>query len=203
MQTCCPQTRRHGFSLIELLIVVALILILAVLYYGGSSRSIQSRHKAACQKNLVTLHLALQFYANDTEGAFPTVANAKTSEEPLSLLVPKYTATTEPFICPGSKDPRLPEGQSFKGQRISYAYYMGWRATNSSEVIASDRQVNRSPKTAGQPLFSIDGKGPGSNHRQYGGNLLFVDGHAEMVPNVTPRDLAPPPSVTLLNPASP
>lgn len=190
----------QAFSLLELLIVLALILVLVSAIYSSSSGSRQTQLKVACQKNLQTLHLALQIYANDFEQRFPLVTNARTSEEVLTLLVPQYTATTAPFICPGSKDAPLPEGEPFGGRRISYAYYMGWRASNATEVLLTDRQVNTDPKTAGQPVFSVDGKAPGNNHNRFGGNFLFCDGHVQTVPARTPRDLVPPPDVVLLNP---
>lgn len=189
-----------AFSLLELLIVAALILVLMSVMYSSSSGSRQTQLKVACQRNLQTLHVALQLYANDFDGSFPHVAQARTSEEVLTLLVPKYTASTEPFICPGSKEPRLPEGEPISSGRISYACYMGWRLSNATEVLLTDRQVNTAPKTVGQPLFSKDGKGPGNNHHRFGGNFLFCDGHLETAPARSPRDLTPPAGVLLLNP---
>src|SRR3954451_1265551 len=93
-----------GFSLIELLITMALILILFVMMYGFSSRSHQQQQKVVCRKNLSTIQVALQIFANDHGGMFPEQTDAATSEAALAQLVPKYTAATEPFICPGSKD---------------------------------------------------------------------------------------------------
>lgn len=217
MSTRRPRLRRSGpgsdtrrlcaraFSLLELLIVLALILILATLYYGGGSRRAQARYQSACHRNLGTLHLALELYANDFQGRFPVVPGAVSAEIPLAVLVPRFTAATAPFICPGSKDPALPEGESFATRRISYAYAMGWHASNNpaGALLLSDRQVNTQPKSRGQPLFSTDGKGPGNNHHQFGGNLLFVDGHVEKVPALAPRDLTWPSPVTLLNPVAP
>ena len=191
---------RRAFSLIELLLVLGIILVLSGLLYSSNSRSYQTRQTAACQKNLQTIALALEVYAGDSHGAFPVVKTAATSEEPLSLLVPKYTAATGPFLCPGAKESPLPEAESFAARRISYAYYMGWRSTNAGTALVTDRQVNTQPKTRGQPLFSADGKGPGSNHGKFGGNILFIDGHAEAAAAAAPFNLTPPPEISLLNP---
>lgn len=193
-------TFAKAFSLLELLIVLALILVLVSAIYSSSSGSRQTQLRVACQKNLQTLHLALQIYANDSDGQFPVVTNPQTSEAVLTLLIPRYTSSTEPFICPGSKDPHLPEGEPIGEGRVSYACYVGWRASNATEVLLTDRQVNTDPKAAGQPLFSLDGKGPGNNHHRFGGNLLFCDGHVQMVPARSPRDLTPPSGVILVNP---
>ena len=190
----------EGFSLLEMLITIALIFVLFVMMYGSGSRSYQTRQKLACQKNLQTLFVALQIYANDHDGAFPVRSGAQVAEEPLSLLVPRYTSLTEPFICPGSKDARLPEGESFEKRRISYAYYMGRRAADSAELLMTDRQIDSQPKIRGQPMFSTDGKAPGNNHHKYGGNLLFGDGHLEISPAAAPISQVLTQGVVLLNP---
>src|SRR5436305_464359 len=73
--------RRGGFSLLEMLIVLALILIMSVMLYGSGSRSYQQKQKLACQKNLLNLHIALQLFANDHEGSFPVAPGARTAED--------------------------------------------------------------------------------------------------------------------------
>ena len=190
----------RAFSLLELLITTALILIMFVMLYGHSSSTHQRRQKQACQQNLQTIYVALQIYANDEDGSFPAKTNAQTSEEPLSLLVPRYTSVTEHFICPGSKDSRLPEGEPFEKRKISYAYYMGRHASDAAEVLMSDAQVNTQPKIQGQPVFSLDGKKPGNNHHRYGGNFLFCDGRMEMSRAKAPFSLLVTQGVVLLNP---
>jgi type II secretory pathway pseudopilin PulG len=190
-----------GFSLVELLCVLVILIILAVML---DSRLSGSRHHTAlelCRKNLQTISLALNIYANDNRGAFPFLNGAANSSGPLSLLLPRSTTETAMFTCPGSQDKALPEGESFAQRRISYAYYMG-RSTNSSpaEAILSDWQVNNLPKTKGQPLFSPDGKKPANNHDKDGGNLLLGNGGVIRSGPAAARDLPIPPGVTLLNP---
>ena len=189
-----------GFSLIELLIVLALILVMFVMMRGSGSRSRQDRDKAACQKNLHQVYLALEIFANDHEGLFPNVEGSKTSELPLSLLVPKYTVATESFICPGREDPGLPQGEPFAQRKISYAYYMGQRAADAGEPLMSDRQINTSPRNRGELLFSTNGVAPGNNHSKFGGNVLFVGGDVQASRAKAEFPLSPKQSVVLLNP---
>jgi len=186
--------------LLELLLTLAIILVLFVMLYGSSSRSAQSRQMAACQKNLQTIYVALEIYAGDFNGHFPARPGARSSEEPLSLLVPKYTSVTEPFICPGSVDQPLPEAEAFDQRKISYAYYMGRQATNIAEALVTDRQISTEAKTRGAPLFSPNGQGPGNNHNKYGGNVMFSDGRIEMVKPHVPFAIPVTPGVVLLNP---
>ena len=192
--------RRGGFSLLEMLIVLALILIMSVMLYGSGSRSYQQKQKLACQKNLLNLHIALQLFANDHEGSFPVAPGARTAEDPLALLVPRYTVDTRSFTCPGSKDSPIPPGGSFSRHKISYAYMMGRRSADAQELLMTDKQVNTDPKGPGQLLFSSNGKPPGNNHHKFGGNYLFVDGHVEMGSATASFPIAWPQGVELLNP---
>jgi len=190
-----------GFSAIELLAVMAILLLLFVLLWG--SRSSDNRQRQAqrdCQNHLQKIYLAMEIYANDHAGKFPEMPGARSSEEALDALVPHYTVDTAVFICPGSKDPPLPLGESFRQHKISYAYYMGRRAAESQAVLLSDQQVDTQPRKAGEYAFSSTGKPPGSNHEKLGGNFLFCDGHVELTPARVPFPIVLPQGVVLLNP---
>jgi prepilin-type N-terminal cleavage/methylation domain-containing protein/prepilin-type processing-associated H-X9-DG protein len=191
---------RAAFSLIELLVVVAVVAVLATLFFGFGSSGHSQRLTQQCESNLQKIHVALEIYARDHAEKFPETPGARTSEEALSVLVPKYTADTSIFICPASKDSPLPADGSFRDQTISYAYYMGRRLTATADVLMSDRQVNSESKTAGQPVFSSTGQPPGNNHQKSGGNLLFCDGNVAASPADASVSLVLTPDVVLLNP---
>ena len=195
--------RLVAFSLVEMLAVVAIMLILFVAMFGFSSRSHQQTQQKSCLKNLQMIHVALEIFSGDHDGVFPVQPDAATSEAALAPLIPKYIAATAPFICPGSKDKPLPEGEPFGKRRISYAYAMGARAGSATELLMSDEQVDTRPKAQGQPVFSTNGKRPGNNHHRYGGNLLFCDGHAETISALAPVSLVSTQSAVLLNPRQP
>jgi prepilin-type processing-associated H-X9-DG protein len=190
-----------AFSLIELLIVAALIIIMTTLYWSGGSRSYQTRQIANCEKNLEYVFVALKTYSGDNDGKFPFLAGAKTSEPVLSQLIPRSTTSTEFFICPGSKDKELPQARPFANRTISYAFYMGHTAAEGADQpLVSDRQVDTNSKLTGQLIFSADGKRPGNNHNKYGGNVMFCDGSVRSTPSLAAFDLTNPPYVVLLNP---
>lgn len=192
--------RPSGFSLIELLITLALISIMSVMLYGFGSASHQRSQKKLCADNLQKIYLALQIYANDFNGTLPQNTNAVTSEEVLDQLVPKYTADTSIFICPGGRDAQIPSGEPLHKHKISYAYYMGRRLDTPQAVLMSDRQVDTLPKRAGDFVFSPDGKSPGNNHHKFGGNLLQCDGSVQDSPAQLKFPLPATPGVMLLNP---
>ncbi len=155
---------------------LALLILLVVMWHGFGSRSNQMRQLKACEKNLLHLYMALDLYARDHDGRYPTVTNARTSEDALALLVPQYTVATDQFVCPGSKDSPVPSAATLARERISYLYLMGRRQGETGAVLMSDRWVDLLPKTKGAIVFSTNGAAPGNNHHQYGGNFLLVDG---------------------------
>lgn len=190
-----------GFSLIELLAVAAILLLLFTLYWGGNASDNRQRQALKdCQNHLQKIYMALEIYANDHAGKFPELAGARTAEEALDALVPRYTVDTAVFICPGAKDSPLPAGESFRQHKISYAYYMGRRAADSQQALMSDEQVDTRSKRAGEQAFSSTGKPPGNNHGKLGGNCLFCDGRAEPAPAQVPFSLLLTQGVVLLNP---
>ena len=119
--------------MIELLCVVAILLLVFMLYWGPSTS--QNREREAqkeCQTHLQKIYMAMDIYANDHAGRFPVLTGAVTSAEALDALVPRYTVDTAEFVCPGTKVAPLAAGESFRQQKISYAYYMGRRAAECS-----------------------------------------------------------------------
>jgi prepilin-type N-terminal cleavage/methylation domain-containing protein/prepilin-type processing-associated H-X9-DG protein len=190
----------QAFSLIELLVVVAILGILCTMAFSPSSAKYQRAKKQLCEANLEKIYVAMQLYASDFGGWTPTATNATTSETPLAALVPHYTADTDVFICPGGRDDKLASGANLKQGKISYAYYMGRELGNAADSLMSDRQVNTNRKSVNDDLFSATGQPPGNNHRKFGGNVLFTDGHVDMSPASAAFPLDYPTNVTLLNP---
>ena len=192
-----------GFAMIELLCVAAILLLLLTLYWGPSTSKNRAREaQKECQTHLQKIYMAMDIYANDHAGRFPILTGAVTSGEALEALVPRYTVDTAVFICPGTKDPPPPAGESFRQHKTSYAYYMGRRAADSQQVLMSDQQVDARAKAAGELAFSNTGKPPGNNHNKLGGNLLFCDGRAEATPPRLPFSLVLTQGVVLLNPSA-
>ena len=110
--------KAHGFSLVELLVVMALVLVLYAAMYGPSSASGQAKRRAQCVQQLQQMHQMLTLYAGEHDGAFPA-ARGSTSESALSQLVPLYTTDTSVFICPGSGHSALPGAEPVVEKRAS------------------------------------------------------------------------------------
>jgi prepilin-type N-terminal cleavage/methylation domain-containing protein len=198
-QLHCPSSVNAAFSLIELLIVVAVLLIFTTMYWNhGPSK--RDRDIGSCGQNLEKIYLAMQIYARENADKYPVSTNALTAEDALAPLVPHYTSDTGIFICPAVGGSSLPTGKSFRDWKISYAYYMGHSATETDKVLMSDEQINTSSKGLGATVFSEKGKAPGNNHGKGGGNFLMGDGSIVSTPGNAPFPITVTPPVVLLNP---
>jgi len=189
-----------AFSLIELLVVLALAIIVFTLYWNhGPSK--RDRELTACRLNLEKIYLAMQIYSRDFSDKYPVATNAQTSEDALALLVPRYDSDTSVFICPATGEPStIPTGQSFRDWKISYAYYMGRRASETDKVLMSDAQIDTNPKSVGTTVFSETGRPPGNNHGKGGGNFMMGDGSVVSTTGNAQFSIPVQPPVVLLNP---
>jgi prepilin-type N-terminal cleavage/methylation domain-containing protein/prepilin-type processing-associated H-X9-DG protein len=75
------RTTQHALTLIELLIVIAIIAIVAALLLPALSRSKQKALQAGCRSNLRQLGIALQSFVGENH-AYPSVVSPSNSELP-------------------------------------------------------------------------------------------------------------------------
>ncbi len=63
--------KRSGFTLIELMIVIAIIAILAAILVPNFVRARAQGHLTACKSNLKNIGTALEMYSTDHSGRYP------------------------------------------------------------------------------------------------------------------------------------
>ena len=66
-----PTSRRGAFTLIEIMVVLALAAIVTAITVGGFRSISESNKRTSCQSNLVQIYQACRVYARDEGGAFP------------------------------------------------------------------------------------------------------------------------------------
>src|SRR2546428_10852813 len=64
-----------GFTLLELLVVIAVIAILAALLFPSLGRAKAKAQRTACMNNLRQINLGVRMYADDSSDAFPAPEN--------------------------------------------------------------------------------------------------------------------------------
>jgi len=162
LQMKMPFRIPHGFTLVELLVVVAVIAVLASLLLPAVSRAKQAAHSAVCKSNLRQYGQAVQMYLNDFHVYPPYAMRNSAAEKALWWRdrVREYTAAKpigaiyQPAsasgieLCP-SYD-RAPGWQGRGGGFGSYGYnYAGiTRNLNGSDEscgLGGDRLVRKQP----------------------------------------------------------
>jgi len=120
--------KRNAFTLLELLIVIAIILILMALIFVALGKARQSAWKTACTSNLHQIDLAHRMYKNDWPNPYPKGGDAMFWKR----LLPYLENNEKLFRCPAASD-RM-EGET--------TYVFDWYAFDMPElrIIGRDAQ---------------------------------------------------------------
>jgi prepilin-type N-terminal cleavage/methylation domain-containing protein len=201
-RSTCRGQGCHGFTLIELMCTLAILLILFAVSFGIGGKDRQKERQQQCRENQRLVHLALTVAANELGGPFPTAKDAADSDAVFQALVPRYSSRVDVFRCPGrTRDPFTGGSATSRTFRNHYAYAAGITSTaGPGQWLLSDAQVDTRPKAVGAALFSETDQGPGSNHGAFGGIVTFVDGHATFSPAKAAFEIQVPPGAAVLNP---
>lgn len=94
--------RKRGFTLVELLVVIAVIAILASLLLPALAKAKGRAHTISCLNNLRQIGLATQVYLQDNNEELPQSRHQTNSW--VASLIP-YTGTTNIYRCPKDDHP--------------------------------------------------------------------------------------------------
>ena len=163
-----PRLQRiGGFTLIEQVVVIALISLLMGLVVTSINLIRDKANQVKCGSNLKNLYLVVQMYADQHGGLFPEVTDL--SQVPLKVMeaLEPYLKDKEIFCCPEDPNkPTLPGG--------SY----DWRVTYDPKTTLSGVRLDliRHPNRV-----IIAGERSAGWHESGMINVLYADGHVELV----------------------
>lgn len=155
--------KRNGFTLLELLVAMAVIAILATLLLPALAMSRRRVIQITCQNNLKQMGYAMKNYSIDYNADFPTDGvSGKTS---LNILI-SYNYLEDPRVlyCPAG------DGEETSTPDYFYAYQLDDNSKPTSPLAIDDDLNHENPHAY---------------------NALYVDGHVDRVDTPFAGALAP------------
>ncbi len=206
MRRARPTPRPSGFTLLELLVVIALIAILAALLQPALQQAKSRAQRIQCVNRLSQVGLAFHSFAHDHAGHFPmqvTVADGGTLElarSGLQLSGPFYFSfrhfqalsnelaqVTKVLVCPADNRSGAPDFRSLKNGNLSFFVNVNSTYSAPNSILAGDRNLTNSSAPGATTINLAPGQKAfwtGELH-QYRGNLLFADGHVSESRTIT------------------
>jgi prepilin-type N-terminal cleavage/methylation domain-containing protein len=171
-----PRRARTGFSLIEILVVIAIISLLATLGMRAALNAREAGTVTKCRDNLHQMaQVMLLFHDQRNKGHWP-------QESGIRFLLKLYSSgelagrNSETFLCPGTEDTNSGGPNGAPGSS-----YDDWANIDSGTISYAGRDQQGSP-IKGSDLSSIviaadDNEGR-ANHK-YVTNYVYADGSTE------------------------
>ncbi len=99
---------RAGFTLIEIVVVISIILILAAILLPVFERAVKSAEAISCLMNVRNIGYAVQLYTSDYDGLLPPalveIPNT-TQKNCWDVLLLPYVGNRQIYLCPADENP--------------------------------------------------------------------------------------------------
>jgi len=182
-----PFQRRYAFSLVEVLTAMVIIGILSALLAGYYQRTVEKAKTIGCAANLRSLYGAVQNFAADHDGLYPSSMDSGDWPRDLALYLGFTIPSGETAGCPPCQKTVLlcPSIYSETGGSKRRSYCLNSKAVDGvgstydhlNSIVYSSKTALMADAYQTSWLQSA----PNISSRHVGGyaNLLFFDGHVE------------------------
>ena len=186
-----PHRTTRGFTLIQLLVVIAVITILAALVMPAMMRAVSLSERTRCSSNMGQILRGCFIYANQNSRYFPNAKPGRTGygDDDLSRLYDgNYVKNLKTFACPATEDnPEKSEDlrrKATEGGKMSYEYWGEYNPRISMPGI----RAGVCTVIMDEDGYHINGETDGDNHGAEGANMGFFDSHVQWLsaPEWTP-----------------
>jgi prepilin-type N-terminal cleavage/methylation domain-containing protein len=178
--------QRTAFTLIELLIVIAIIAILAALLFPVFSRAQAKAQQGACLNNLKELQLGVTLYEGDFDGRYLPYGTGQDIWQ--GLLLP-YVKNAQLYLCPN--DPNQSSvwhGPHAAISACSYGYNNQHRACSDLDGAVVDTCITYPAEMfclADATSWTLADETAFTSRHSAGTDLSFFDGHTKFVSLLT------------------
>ena len=200
MKSLWQNRNERAFTLVEMLVVIAIIAVLAALLLPALTRGKQRAQRVECIGNLKEMGTAFQMFAHDHQGKFPM--QTPQAEGGSQEYVTAGTYIPGPFyfsfrhlqalanelvvprilVCPADRErePALSFGV-LQNSNVSYFVGVGADFNTPSSVLAGDRNITSDVDATGSLLYGGRGLSWTKEMHFFKGNILFSDAHVEQM----------------------
>ena len=193
MDRAFHHSKAKAFTLVELLVVVAIIAVLAALYLPATNRAKGKAVRIQCVGNLHQVGLAFQMFAEDHNGRYPMQVSAREggSKEFTAggnayrhfQAVSNELVLSKVLLCPADKLRKSADWQSLTNDNISYFVGLDAVSGKPGYLLSGDRNITNQTSAGGNIMYLSTNAMAGWNSElhNFRGNVLFADGRVEQL----------------------
>ena len=187
-------SRQRGFTLVEVLVVVAVMAVLISILLPSLGRAREDARRTVCLANLKHIGASLFSYASVNRELGPQIMAPIDTRSPrtllslvgetvnLGLMVPKHVAEPNVLICPSQKAFNYSHDmRRLRQERVagSYAYAISIPARQSPRLAT----VRHLALASDDFTIGPSGRGIGRDAHRVGYNVLHTDGSVSWFPD--------------------
>lgn len=183
-----PSPKTKAFTLIEILVVIAIMTILAAILFPAFGRARENARRASCQSNLKQIGIAAMQYLQDNDEHYMVADHEATPPYAWFQPLQPYIKSEQVFKCPSlGQETATPNPNTdyiingFFAHGVSQALFQH----PAEQIMVAEREKDKEvfdyhPWTEGTELTAPEMNENIARERHFNGsNYIFADGHVK------------------------